>query len=184
MASYGVPAALLLKIQLFCYMTSLDWWTVTDMLPHRRSFKKSWPVNTKKTRFSEAPVIIYFTWHHIPEDFTLNRAELPIWPYNKKRYSPADCLVVDLVVSSADVTVLRYDGKYSSNSCCHPSVLFAQFIRVDTVVILRQQTDTITRNWVHNKRAKRRPNDTTQLNAVELTEDSQLRATHPLSGDR
>jgi len=51
-----------------------------------------------------------------------------------------------MVVFSADVTVLRYDRKYPSNSCCHPSVLFVQFICVDTVVIHRQQNDTITRN--------------------------------------
>jgi len=74
-----------------------------------------------------------------------------------------------MVVFSADVAVLRYDGQYSSNSCCHPSVLCVQFIRVDTIVMHRQQTDTITRNWVHNIRAKRRPNDTTKQNAAALT---------------
>jgi len=47
-------------------------------------------MNTKTASSPEAPVIMYFTWHHIPEDLTLNRAELPIDHTKKKlRYSPA-----------------------------------------------------------------------------------------------
>jgi len=121
--------------------------------PHCQSFKKSWPVNTETASFSETPVIICFTWH-------ISQKIRHLKDNTRKRVTHQPTVLLKHGGFQCRYNLLRYDGKYSSNSCCQPSVLCVQLMRVDTIVIHSQQTDTITRNWVHNQRAKRRPNDT------------------------